>query len=121
MIDVVKDDETEATQSSDLKINNDTWLTTANKIYEWEKKYTTPNKLPTIEVSDTTNRNNATPPAITSPHLQLRHTTKIQCPSVHRRQRPHHDEDRVLFIVVYDYMGEIFEGIRSMGEVLRVA
>ena len=38
----VKDEETEATQSNDLK-NNDTWLTAAKKIYEWvkkEKRYT---------------------------------------------------------------------------------
>ena len=33
----VTDEETEATQSTDLK-NNSTWLITAKNIYEWEKK-----------------------------------------------------------------------------------
>ena len=33
----------------------------------------------------------------------------------------HHDEEPVLVTVVYDYMGEVHEDIRSMGEVLRMA
>ena len=60
--DFVKDEETEATQSKDLK-GHKTWLVTAMNIYEWEKKKgDTPNKLSTTEGPDPNTSNNTTSP-----------------------------------------------------------
>ena len=61
--DFVQDEETEATQSNDLKINN-TWIllrrtSTTGK----RKKDNTPNTLSTIEEPDTTTSSNTTSPA----------------------------------------------------------
>ena len=82
MNDFVKDEETEATQSNDLK-NNKTLLFIAKNIYEWEKKerqYVTHviddggTRYSKQQQHDITSK--------TSPHLQLQH----------------HDEDPMLLV-----------------------
>ena len=72
--DFVKDDETEATQSNDLK-NKNTWLITAKNIYEKGKE------------RNTTRQTRWRP---------LRNPTQL--PATTRHCHQHHDEDLVLFV-----------------------